>query len=124
MPRYFTLDEANAALEEIRPLVGEILAVRREILAVRPELEPVLEKSPANGGNRAAGEVALAFERLDRLIRRVRETGAQLKDLNTGLVDFYALREGREVFLCWRYGEDRVGFWHEIDGGFAGRTPL
>lgn len=124
MPRYFTLDEANAALDVIRPLVAEILAIRREILAKRPDFWPVLQNSLGNGGNLAAGEVALAFERLEDLMRQVHATGAQLKDLNTGLVDFYALREGRQIYLCWRYGEEQVAFWHEIDGGFAGRTPL
>ena len=64
------------------------------------------------------------FDRLDKLLHRIFDTGAQVKDINTGLLDFPALREGQEVYLCWKYGEDQIAFWHEIDAGFVGRQPI
>jgi hypothetical protein len=64
------------------------------------------------------------FDQLDKLLHFILDTGAQVKDINTGLLDFPALREGHEVYLCWKYGEDQIAFWHEIDAGFAGRQPI
>jgi len=124
MPRYFTLDEANALLGELRPLVGKMLEVRQELLDLQPELEPVLRKVLGNGGNQVASQAAVFFEELRGLVERIQESGVELKDVNTGLLDFRSLRGGREVYLCWRYGEDEISFWHDIDAGFAGRQPL
>ena len=124
MARYFTLDEANAALETIRPLMGEILEMRQSILARQPEVWPVLEKAAGNGGSRAAVLLQQDFERLHSLVRQVQATGAEVKDLNQGLVDFLSRREERVVYLCWRYNERQIEYWHELDAGFAGRQPL
>ena len=99
----------------------EALEIRSKILAARGEIWPVIEKALGNGGNLAAGLAVQDFERLYSLVRQIQATGAVLKDINTGLVDFLALRNGREVFLCWRYGEDQIGFWHPVDTGFADR---
>lgn len=123
-PRYFTVDEANAALTVIRPLMDEIQAIREDVLKKQPEVWPVLQKAAGNGGSRAASLVAQSFERLDQLVHQILDMGVILKDINTGLLDFPALREDREVYLCWLYGELSIAFWHEIDGGFAGRQPL
>jgi hypothetical protein len=64
------------------------------------------------------------FDRLHELLHRVQEMEIQVKDLTVGLVDFVALRDGREVYLCWKYGEDSIQYWHEIEAGFAGRRPI
>lgn len=124
MPRYFTLDEANALLEELRPLVGKMLKIRQKLLDLQPELEPVLRKVLSNGGNQVASQAAVYFEELRELVDRIQASGVELKDINSGLLDFRSLRGGREVYLCWRYGEDAISFWHDIDAGFAGRQPL
>jgi hypothetical protein len=124
MPRYFTLKEANALLEELRSLVGKMLQVRQKLLDLQPELEPVLRKVLGNGGNQVASQAAEFFEELRVLVERIQASGVELKDVNSGLLDFRSLRDGREVYLCWRYGEDDIGFWHDIDAGFAGRQPL
>lgn len=123
-PRYFTLEQAQAALEIIRPLVGEIMEIRQSILSREPEVWPVVAKAAGNGGSKVASQVAQEFERLDRAVRAILATGALLKDVNTGLIDFPTLREDREVYLCWQYGEEAIHFWHEINAGFAGRQPL
>lgn len=124
MPRYFTLEQATDALEKIRPMMEEIQSIRKEILARQPEVWPVIERAAGNGGNRAASLLAFDFERLDDLVHQIMDTGAVVKDLDSGLVDFPALREGHEVYLCWRQGEERIDFWHEKDAGFAGRQPI
>ena len=66
----------------------------------------------------------LDFQRLDKLVHRIQDLGVQIKDLSVGLMDFPAMHEGHEVLLCWRYGEERVEFWHEIEAGFAGRQVI
>lgn len=124
MPEYFTLQEANEALKIIRPLMEEVQAIRKTILASQPEAWPAIEKSAGNGGNRALSRMVQDFEKLDSLIHQIQDAGAQIKDINTGLLDFSALRNGREVFLCWQYGEEDIAFWHEVDAGYAGRQPI
>jgi hypothetical protein len=121
---YFTPEEANAVIEVIRPLLREILEIRQKILTMQSEVWPVIEKALGNGGSQAASQAAREFERLNDLVHQIQSTGAILKDLNTGLIDFLALREGREIFLCWKYGEDQLEYWHDLEAGFAGRQRL
>ena len=124
MPQSFTLQQANETLKIIRPLMDEVQAIRQKILANQPEAWPAIEKSAGNGGNKALSAMVQDFERLDALIHQILDTGAQIKDINIGLLDFSAHREGREVYLCWKYGEGEIAFWHEVDAGFAGRQAI
>ncbi len=123
-PHYFTVAEANAALEIIRPLIAQILKIRDDILRRQPEVWPAIERSAGNGGNATLSKIADDFGKLDDLVHKVLDTGVQVKDINTGLLDFPAWREGHEVYLCWKYGEGEIAFWHEIEAGFAGRRPI
>jgi len=124
MPRYFTLPEANEALNSIRPWMDEVQIIRGEILANQPEIWSVMEKSAGNGGNPTLSRMVKTFDRLDALIHSIQDLGALIKDVNTGLLDFPALKDGREVYLCWKHGENDIQFWHEIEGGFAGRQSI
>lgn len=122
--RYFTVEEANTALEVIRPLVRQMLEIRQEILARQPEVWPALAKIAGNGGGRVPYQAEQEFVHLDACVRQILALGVEVKDTNVGLVDFPALRDGREVYLCWKYGEREVSFWHEVDSGFAGRQKI
>lgn len=124
MPRYFTREEAEIALEMIRPLVAQILEIRQDIIRRQPEVWPVIERAAGNGGSRTASQLEREFERLDALVHAIQATGAVLKDIDVGLVDFLALRDGREVYLCWKYGEERLAYWHDINTGFSGRQII
>ena len=124
MPRFFTLPEANTALEEIRPWMEEVQSIRELVLAHQPEVWSVMENAAGNGGNPTLSRMVKSFDRLDELLHHIQDAGAQIKDINTGLLDFSALRDGREVYLCWQYGEEEIAFWHEIEAGFAGRQPI
>jgi hypothetical protein len=124
MPRYFTVEEANLALATLRPLVERMLELRQSILERQPEIWPALQKAVGNGGSQAASQVAMEFTSLDALARQIHASGALLKDLNQGLLDFPSLRDGREVYLCWRFNEESVQYWHDMDAGFAGRQRL
>ena len=124
MPQYFTLQEANEALKIIRPLMDEVQVIRQRMLEKQPEAWPAMEKSAGNGGNLALSKMVRDFERLDALVHQIQDTGAQIKDLNTGLLDFSALRDGREIYLCWKHGEGDIAFWHEVEAGYSGRQPI
>ncbi len=124
MSRYFTLQEANHALTSIRPWMDEIQSIRQQILAHQPEVWSVMEKSAGNGGNPTLSRMVKTFDRLDALIHSIQDLGVLIKDINTGLLDFPALKDQREVYLCWKYGEGDILFWHEIADGFAGRQSI
>jgi hypothetical protein len=124
MPRYFTIEEANIALETVRPLMDEVQKIRAEILANQPEAWPAVESSAGNGGSPAMSRLVRSFERLDELLHRIQAAGAQVKDINMGLLDFPAWRGEREVCLCWKYGEGDIAYWHELEDGYAGRQPI
>lgn len=129
--KLFTLAEAEALL----PQVGdELLAMqdcKRQVDEVRGDLEHAAGKSSGNG--HVADENALAekrrraealVEEINQRLAKINEWGIELKGLDEGLLDFPSKRDGRTVYLCWKLGEDRIEWWHELDTGFAGRQPL
>lgn len=131
MARVFTPDEANAALEEIRPIAEEMVA-RAQVLAKAQIAQAELVTHIAgNGGDLtpgdvrgAAEEVVRAAEAVAECVRRLDSAGVQVKDLAEGLLDFPARHDGEDVLLCWKVGEPEVAFWHGLEEGFAGRKPL
>jgi hypothetical protein len=124
MPKYFTPQQANEALISIRLWMDEIQSIRGEILQHQPEIWNVMEKSAGNGGNPTLSRMVKSFDRLDALIHQIQDMGVLIKDINTGLLDFPALRNDREVYLCWKHGEGDITYWHEIEDGFAGRQSI
>ena len=124
MTRYFTAEEANQVLPQVRSLINQILQARQKIIEARPDLLPVLERSIGNGGSKKAGEVIVDFKRLEDGVLALQDLGCVLKDLSTGLVDFPAIRDGREILLCWKHDEPQVMYWHDLESGFAGRQRL
>jgi hypothetical protein len=129
--RYFTVEEANEALLEVRPLMDELVGHRRALVELQERQSAVTARIAGNGGNVEPHELEEVQEQLDeevagiaRCVARIHEVGALVKDLDDGLVDFPATRDGRDVLLCWRLGEDEIGFWHGLDEGFSGRKPL
>jgi hypothetical protein len=129
--RHFTPEEANAALEQVRPLVEQLVAGREEHALAVERQEELERKIRGNGGGippaelaSATAEVDAIARRLARLVDEIASHGAQVKDLDSGLIDFPALRRGETVLLCWQLGEDEIAWWHRVDDGFAGRRPL
>jgi hypothetical protein len=131
MPRYFTPDEANEALAEIRPLAEQLVGHRREHARISAEREELDAKIAGNGGGIEAQrladlEAAAEHERIGivRCVNAIHERGAIVKSPDEGLIDFPAQREGEEILLCWRLGEADVAYWHSLEEGFAGRKPI
>jgi hypothetical protein len=122
--RIFTLAEARAVLPQVKALMDQAQQARRRLLKARPDLWPVLKKAAANGGSKEAGAALEAYKALETGIKGIQALGVVVKDVDQGLVDFVGMRAGREIYLCWRHGEDDIAFWHELNTGFAGREPL
>ncbi len=123
-PKLFTIEEANALLPKLRELLEDVAAHRDAVRQKAPHVEPILRASVLNGGGRVGSEYGVETYKLYLAISRIRELGVLLKDLDTGLLDFPHEKEERVVFLCWRPPEEKVGYWHELEAGFAGRQPL
>jgi hypothetical protein len=123
-PKFFTVDEANALLPQVRVLMEQMFNLRKQAMTLRPEVWPVLEKAVGNGGSRKAGELLAIFQKFETCFKQLKSMGCELKGLEQGLIDFPAIKEGRAVYLCWQYNEPEVAFWHDIEAGFAGRQPL
>ena len=129
--RHFTPDEANAALAEVGPLVERMVGLRGQHLEALERQERLEQKIRGNGGSIAPAELAAAAADVDAIAQRlaatvdeIAERGAQVKDVDTGLIDFPALRRGETVLLCWQLGEGEIEFWHRVEDGYAGRRPL
>ena len=120
----FTLEEANALVPQINQLLGKLIAARDQLAAMGVKLHSLLQSAGGNGGNHHGNTYVVQLEIFNNRLSALQELGCELKDLDSGLVDFPWYRDGRLVYLCWRRGEVRIEFWHDIDAGFAGRQPL
>ncbi|MGH9326622.1 MAG: DUF2203 domain-containing protein [Terriglobia bacterium] len=130
--RYFSRREA----EELLPRIGKSLARAREQKKFLDNVEQDLAQAAARvmmlGGSippyqelvRKKSEREQFMTRVEEMVGEIQETGCVVKDVEEGLVDFPTLRDGREVYLCWKMGEKRIEYWHGIDEGFARRKPL
>ena len=122
--RHYPREEATAALGEVAELL-ETMRDARERLTDTDVRDALAEAAPTNGGGRPGRHVSEAFLQLRDAAARLREMEVVLRDLDRGLLDFPALQDGREVYLCWvEREEDGIAFWHDLDAGYAGREPL
>jgi hypothetical protein len=128
----FTPAQAQALLDEtIRPLAERMVALRREMGPLERRWRQIVLAIGSNGGGldkREAEELRAALERahaeVSELIEEITSHGVQIKDPDRGLLDFPAVIDGQPALLCWLVGEQRIEFWHTLEGGFAGRRPL
>lgn len=121
--RHYTVEEANTAIADVAERLERLRAARVD-LGDEEAREALTGAAPGNGGGRPGRVVSEAFLALRNGLLELQEMGVVLRDLERGLVDFPALRDGAEIYLCWEEGEEEIGHWHEVDTGFAGRRPL
>jgi hypothetical protein len=130
MARLFTLDEANALLPRLREILTGMQETQASVDRLQAELAGLAQAASGNGHlllaqmERKRREAQALSERLNQSLEEINEIGCELKGLEEGLIDFPAERDGRTVYLCWKLGEERIAYWHELDTGFAGRQPL
>ncbi|MEX0683443.1 MAG: DUF2203 domain-containing protein [Dehalococcoidia bacterium] len=130
MPRRFTREEAENLLPRIAPMLEEIRELKRQHDEHLEAVNALQGTVKTNGHSldvemtRSSQGLQQATAALNVLIARVNQLGAEVKDIEMGLIDFRGERGGREVYLCWKLGEERIGWWHELDTGYASREPL
>jgi hypothetical protein len=131
MQRTFTLEEANAAVEELRPVVERMVEHRRNLAAAQRRQTELLTRIAGNGGDmqpsdlrEVGASIQSEADAIAACAEHISGAGAQIKSLEEGLLDFPSRRDGEEVLLCWKLGEEEIGYWHRADEGFAGRKPL
>jgi hypothetical protein len=130
MAHYFTREEAEALLPQISVVLRNIQESRGKMQQSEEELGALRLQAMENGHHLhermmdLQKELARHIQTLQMLNSELKEFGCELKDADSGLIDFLSLRDGREIYLCWRLGEERINFWHYLDTGFAGRQPL
>lgn len=122
--KYYTPTEVNNLLEIVRPMIGEMMTISNKIQEHQPELWDLAKKSAGNGGNPTLSKLLPDFDRLHHLLHQIQDVDIEIKDPSIGLIDFVCLKDGREIYLCWKYGEEQIRFWHEIEAGFAGRQEI
>ncbi len=130
MPRRFSRDEADALLPQIAPLMTQLRDLKRQNDETRSRVNELQGTLKANGHSldvdmaRLSQALQGTGAAINGLVERVAGLGVEVKDLELGLVDFLSERDGRDVYLCWKLGEERVSFWHELNTGYASRQPL
>ncbi|MBV9759308.1 MAG: DUF2203 domain-containing protein [Acidobacteriaceae bacterium] len=132
MPRYFNLLEAEKLLPEVERLLRALIQAKEDYEANEAELSQINQRIALAGGmtppRERIGQLRNRKDAAGRVLKtafdQVREIGCQVKDLDTGLIDFPTLYRGKEVYLCWKLGENGIGYWHHVEDGFRGRRPI
>lgn len=126
--RRFRLDEANRTLPLVSRIVRDIVACHHKITQMQQTLAPAAKSKKANQANATEKpeqkELETAVDRLQGFVDELTTIGVELKDYQSGLIDFIGRHQGRDVYLCWKLGETSVLYWHELQAGFAGRQPI
>ena len=121
--RHFTRAEANALLPQLTAMLDRLRDAKDDLTDSEAH-EALSEAAPSNGGGEEGKQVGVAFLEVRRLLETIEQSGIVLRDIDRGLVDFPAVLDGLEVYLCWELGEEEVGYWHDLDAGYGGREPL
>ncbi|MFN7766125.1 MAG: DUF2203 domain-containing protein [Planctomycetaceae bacterium] len=131
--RHYTVEQANHALPLVKAIAADLVAKFAEVKERKDRLDRIRRQKRSKDGVEdfyaeelveAESQLEHELETLQGYIEELTDLGIEVKDASRGLLDFYSLLDGREVYLCWLLGEDEVGHWHEIDAGFAGRQSL
>ena len=115
----FTLEQANSALPLVKRVVADVVATHEKAVQLQIKVE--------KGGKDQADcqkELDRTMDRLQDLVGELAGIGCELKDYQLGLIDFIGRHQGHDVYLCWKLGEEKIGYWHELQAGFAGRKPV
>mgnify|MGYP001342335163 FL=1 len=122
--KLFTLQEANAFVPQLLELVPKIQKLAASLSNDFPDIKNAREKAKWNGGSEQGLAYLKAVLKYNGLMGKLEEIGCEVKGIREGLIDFPSIREGREVYLCWRMPEKEILFWHDLNTGFAGRKPI
>lgn len=129
--RLFTVDQANACLPLVRSIVADMVQLARDLLERRQRLDQLMLGRKSQKGNVYSEELEQMEEELEKDLERLNGYAAELMELGVepkgaaeGLVDFPCMIDGRISYLCWKFNEPEILYWHDLETGFAGRQPL
>jgi hypothetical protein len=128
--RHFTVDEANELVSLLTPVLEDLRQVHHRMWEAVSEVREFEQRAAANGHGEGSKifdpqfDVSKIQSELEQRLRYLQGIGVVLKDIEEGILDFPTRMHGREVYLCWKLGEDRIAYWHDVETGFAGRQPL
>ena len=122
--KLFTLDEANAFVPQLLDIVPRIQKLSVSLNNDFPDIKNARDKAKWNGGSEQGVDYLNAVVKYNDLMEKVEAVGCEVKGIREGLIDFPSLREGKEVYLCWRMPEKEILFWHDLNTGFSGRKPI
>ncbi len=122
--RFFTVEEARQLLPVLKKLVGRVIFLSARLREQQDVVQRLADAASNNTGSPEGTAYLETLIQLENYIHQIQDAGCVVKSVEEGLVDFLHLKEGREVYLCWKHGEEDIGYWHEVDAGFEGRTPL
>jgi hypothetical protein len=122
--KYFTVVEATALLPRLVSILNRIENAQAGSDDISDEAKAIHHAAGGNGGGKVGSEILQHSARVAKHLEEINDLGVIVKDFQRGLLDFPHVRDGREVFLCWKKGEKEIAFWHELDAGFKGRQPL
>ena len=122
---YFTPQDANKILPEVHRRFSQIISLRNRVISIQENLQDISnEVSNFSTFISKKQELNQVVSHLYKQIEELEKRGIMIKSVDDGLVDFPSLRFDEEVWLCWKYGESEIKFWHGKDEGFLGRKPL
>lgn len=122
--KYFTVEEANAVVPQLLSDIPRLQELMDNLTHKYPDVKKAREKAPLNGGSVQGADYLNCVLQITFLTERLESQGCVLKGVKNGLVDFLSLREGKDIYLCWKSPEQRIEYWHGIQEGFAGRRRI
>lgn len=122
--RLFTLAEATALIPQLETFLSKAKDGRMTLIHTKDEIKKACAKAEYGGGTVVGPQYVTALEDMHESLQSIQEMGVIVKDLESGLCDFPFLLEGRIVYLCWKLGEDKIEWWHEITSSFSGRQAI
>jgi hypothetical protein len=122
--KYFSVEEANAFIPKLLIDIPRIQDLMKRLINDFPDVRKAREKAQQNGGSLQGADYINCVLMINSLTEELESKGCILKGIEHGLIDFPSLRDGKEVYLCWKNPEPRIEYWHDIQSGFAGRQRI
>jgi len=123
-PKYYTVEEANALIPQLLVDIPRLQELMENLTQKFPDVKKAREKAQLNGGSLQGADYINTIFKINCLTEQLESKGCILKGIKYGLVDFLSLRDGKEVYLCWKIPEQRIEYWHDMQAGFAGRQRI
>jgi hypothetical protein len=124
MLTFFTPLEVNSILPDVQRMLLDLGAKKNQIASERKVLEELALRDGGEEVELARQKIRVLMEEIERIIGLLEEMGCMVRHIDEGIVDFPALRYGKQVYLCWRLGESEVSYWHDMEKGYAGRSRI